>query len=768
MMFYVSELAKEFKVVSFNMKIVLRISLCLALVFGASVKSAFVASDITLIRQLADKFTVTADQQSTFLTKAQGLVATFSSATTDQRQSVISSIEDARFGGTMASIQTQLDTLLATAKATPAGLAGSSSTSGNTSSSGSVAPAVANATYVDRIAALQALIDGFRYKQPTDADRAQVLTVVQSIFNDRADSFSDERQRFAQVLANAQVLLYRTDATIKPQIDAMISQLSVIVPFDIQLTYQKQLYSNFSPLTDIQKKRILKHFQEMTDMTTTLTDVSLNNDFRDLLQFSDVAFFQDDVSAHSQMVGYLTRVKSLDPVFSKSFSDIISTLKTQAPTVAAADISGFVSKVQTVVNMRYGNKSGDEADKVANCTALQDLLNTLILLPPFNASVAQLTLWLGMVKADNLTTKTQTFGARIDAYSTNDFMLKTYDAANRSTFLTALEQLMNDRYGSTDADRASEVYTTNKQKLNRLLTWVTQISWFSDNLTKLNGYLALVAQDPATPPPLGTALSGTTAAVVNSTTATGTFTVVFGSDISNQLTQLEQSLGAINSDNQRELFVLSLYEVVSRKASATTVDVGRMRALAQNARSSLLLGTTYAGFCGFILAGVDKDFDVAMRNQLYVDFVSRISNMTMVVDQIQEYFLSFSLTLVNAVSSLSRAQTDALGTALQQVSWRSVFAPSRINDVKDLYTKLNQSLGNPDAGLAASTATGSTITVDATGATVITGGTVATTPTTVTSTVPASSASTTPPPPTIEQQRAATRALLNARQNSWR
>jgi hypothetical protein len=653
---------RGYNMFAFTMRATLRISVCLGVLGCGFLPAPFSTDDANVVRSLADKFTLTSAQVSQFLPMAQGLVANFSTATNDQKNFVIQAIQDGRFGGTMSAIQTQLDTLIATAKATPAGLASAAGTTpavgysatGQTGSAVGVVTSTAQ-TYLDRIVALQTSLNGFRYQQPSAADKASIFSIIQGIFADRGDSFSDERQRFIQVLSNAQVLLYRGDAAIKPQIDAMITQLGTIVTFDIQLAYQKQLYSNFNPLTEPQKARVLKHFQEMTDMTMTLTDVAMNNEFRELLQFADVKFFQDDAPAHAQMTTLLSKVKVKDPIFSQPFATIILTLNTSAATVPLADIPAFITKVQTLVAMRYGTQVGDDANKAANSTALQNFLNTLMGLSLFSSYVPQLTVLLDTVKSDNV-------GAS-----------------------------------------ASAVVT------------------------------------PA-----------------------GIFNVSFGSEIGTQLTQLEQSLNAINSDNNKELFILSLYDVVGRKSSATTVDVGRMRTLATNAQKSTLLGTTYAGFCNFILGGVNGDFDVTVRNQLYLDFLTRVSNMTNVVDQIQEAFLSFALPLVTAASTLSRSQAEALSAALQTVAWRTVFSSSRINDVKQLVATLNTNLGGASTSTTTTSQTtgGTTITTDATGATVLSG--VTTTPSTTTP------STTTAGVVTRQQQQAASRALLNARTNLWR
>ena len=756
----------------------LRLSIFVVLILSADVSAVFPAADVDLIQQLADKFSVTTEQQNMFLSKAQNLVSQFNLATTDQRSTVITSIEDARYGGTMVSAQPQLDTLLATAKATPAGI---QTTTGTTTPS-ATDPATVQivvATYLDRIASLSSLIDTFRAKKPTESDKSQVLTLINALFADRGESFADERKRFSQIISDAKMLIYRDDAATRSQLDGLVTQLATVVPFDVQLATQKKLYSVFQPLDDKQKARVLKHFQEMASMVSALTDISLNNDFYDLLQFADVAFFRDDLAAHATMSALLAKTTVLDPIFAKSYGEIISTLKAQAPTLSSSDLPDFMKKVEMLVMTRYGNKVGDNINKSTNFVALQDFLNTLINLPPFAFSVDQLSLWLASVKADNLVAPTATFYSRLLTYSDSTFMTQTKDATKRAAFMLDLEKLVNDRYGDglpgtvVSAGSVTGVTrdTTYKALLLRLLSWISMISWFSDSLDKINSYIAMVNQDPAVGPFSLTSTASTSIPTSTTITPVGTFGVVLGGDVSTQLTQLEQSLNAISSDNHRELFILSLYDVVGRKSAATTVDVGRMRALATTARSNVLLGTTYANFCSFILAGVDSDFNIATRNQLYVDFLARVAGMTNPVASVQQAFLRFSTALMSDLSVLSASQRDSLGNSLQQVKFRTFFTAEHVNDVKELYDDLVQRLAATGTSLGqVTTQTTPASNVNSTGAVVLES---ATSIIPVSDAVLPTSGTATPsvvvaPQVTAQQQQQAAAALLNGRMQGWR
>ena len=193
---------------------------------------------------------------------------------------------------------------------------------------------------------------------------------------------------------------------------------------------------------------------------------------------------------------------------------------------------------------------------------------------------------------------------------------------------------------------------------------------------------------------------------------------------------------------------LSLYDVISRRNVATTADVARMKTLATNAATNSLLGATYSGWSSFLLNGASTSFDSNMQNQMYVDYLTRISAMPLVADQVQEYFVTFALALTNAASSLTSTQITAINGAFQQVAMKTTFTQDRIADIQALAMKLSQG----SSGAATNT----------TPATTTTSTTAATTPTPSVTTTPVA------PPPTLDQQRTAARALLNARQNAWR
>ena len=699
----------------------------------------FAVDDAKTIRQLADKFSVTADLQATFLTKAKNVVGLFSAATPAQRNDVISSIEDARFGGTMPSIQADLDSLLATAKATPAGVAGTTTDT----SSAATPETQAVASYLDRISGLVKVLDSYRLKQIAESDRAQVMTLIQGLFNDRGDSFRDERQRLVQVITNAKVLMFRNDATRKTQIDSLISQLSASIPFDVRLTYQKKLYSIFTPLTADQKARFLKHFQEMTLMVPTLTDISLNNDFRDLLEFADVKFFHDDESAHSIIVGLVSKVQALDPIFAQPFGDIITSLKGSAATLSSADLQAFVSQVQTLVSMRYGNKTADLANKNANATALQDFLNYLILLPPFSSYAPQLTMWLGMVKADNVTPTTSKFIDKVEAYLLPDFMVQTNDATKRATFMSDLGLLMSSRYGALPEETTAEGIAQAKQKLKQLLNWMVGISWFSQNLPVINSYLSQIDADPATGVVPGTATpAGTT---TPTSTGTGIFSVSFGMDIPVQLTQLEQSLSGVVNDNQKEMFMLSLFDAIQRKTAASSADVTRMGIILTNARNNTNLGAAFSSYYTFLQAGLNGSFGDDARMQVYQDVLARVAGLTVVAEVVQEKVLDFIQYLVENNTRLSSNQVQQVAANISAIVVKKTFSSGRITDLTDMYTELSMSISGASGSLTSG------------GTTTSSGGSTpaATTPGTTSTYV-------------NEQQREQTRVLLNARALSRR
>lgn len=705
---------------------------CVGVVFAVD----FATVDAQIIRQLADKFSVSNDQQTTFLSKAKSCVALFSAATSAQRDDVIASIQDARYGGTMPNIQADLDSLLATAKATPAGAKAASTD--RSSDSAANPQNVAVMSYLDRIASFAKVLDSYRFKQVGEADKTQVMTLIQGLFDDRADSFADERQRLVQVLANAKVLMFRDDATRKPTIDNFVTQLSAPIPFDIQLTYQKKLYSNFSPLSADQKARVLRHFQEMAQMIPTLTDITLNNDFRDLLQFSDVAFFQDDPSSHSVITGLMSKVQPLDPIFAQSYDAIISSLKTSAPTIGSTDIQTFMGKVQTLVNMRYGNKTADLTNKSANAAALQDFLNYLIMLPPFSASVPQLTMLLGMVKADNIAPASSKFIDQVNAYLSQDFMVQTNDATKRAAFMTNLATLMGSRYGALPEEITADAISQSKQKLKQLLYWMTQISWFSDQVTVLNGYLATIAADPATGPFSSTV---TTPATTDSPTSTGTFLVSFGSDMGMQITQLEQSLAAIVSDNQKEMFMLSLFDVVQRKTATSPTDFNRIGVLITKVLQSPTLGAGFTSYATFLQTGLNGSFDENARIQVYQDVLARVANMSVVAEVVQTKLLDFVQYLVENYTRLTPNQVQVVATNISKIVSQRTFSVANLSEMSDMYTELSMRISGGAGPTAPSTPT----------------------PVTVTSTNPIPSQGY-----VSEQQKEQTRVLLNARALSMR
>jgi|GEM_PF-2379563 len=711
---------------------------CIGVVFAVD----FATADAQVIRQLADKFVVSNDQQATFLSKAKSLVSLFSSATSVQRDDVIASIQDARYGGTMPNVQNDLDSLLATAKATPAGI--KTNSPDGSSQSAANPQNIAVMSYLDRIASFARVLDSYRFKQVSEADKTQVMTLIQGLFDDRADSFADERQRLVQAIGNAKVLIFRDDATRKQALENFASQLFTQVPFDVQLAYQKRLYSNFSPLSADQKARVLRHFQEMAQMIPTLTDITLNNDFRDLLQFSDVAFFQDDPSSHSVITGLMSKVQALDPVFAQSYDAIISSLKASAPTLGSGDIQAFIGKVQTLVNMRYGNKTADLTNKSANAAALQDFLNYLIMLPPFSASVPQLTLWLGMVKADNITPASSKFIDRVNTYLSQDFMVQTNDATKRAAFMTNLATLMSSRYGSLPEELTADGISQAKQKLKQLLYWMTQISWFSDQATVLNGYLATIAADPAT----GPFSSTSTTPADTTTTASGTFLVSFGSEMGMQITQLEQSLSAIVSDNQKEMFMLSLFDVVQRKTAASPTDISRIGALITRARQNVTLGALFSSYCSFLQTGLNGSFDENARIQVYQDALARVANMSVVAEVIQTKLLDFIQYLVENYTRLTPNQVQVVASNISRIVSQRTFNATNLSELSDLYTELSMRISG---GTGSTTSTSSTPTP---------------TPTTQTSSTPGSSDNGTQR--YTEQQKEQARNFFNARAWSMR
>lgn len=676
--------------------------ICLA-IHGVEL-GAFSVEDAKRIRELADRLSLSSDLQQEFLTKSKNIVSLFSGATPSQRDDVITVLEDGRFSGTMPSIQKELDSLLITARATPAGLSESST---NQPSSAGAVQAQGVASFVDRIAGLKSVIDAYLFKTITESDRTQVMALIQGLFDDRAGSFGDERQRLIVVINTAKMRIFRDDATRRGQIDSLISQLSSQVPFDAQLAFQKRLYALLTPLTTDQKARLLRHFQEMVLMVPSVTDIVLNNDFRELLEYCDATFFQEDPNAHSIIMGLLSKVPRLDSIFAQPFGDIITSLRASAPSISSAGLKGFVDNVQTLVSMRYGNKTADLANKNINAVALQDFLNYLIALPPFSSYVVQLTMWLSMVRADNNGPVTVKFIDKVNRYLSVEFMQQTSDQAKRGAFMADLAELMGSRYGQLQEEKTAEAIAFAKQKLKQLLSWIRDISWFRENLTVINSYIAQIDADPATNIVVG---SGATSTVTSPTAVqgNGTFSVSFGADIPTQVRQLEQSLSGAVNDNQKEMFMLALFDVIERKTAATPDDLTRIGALIATARNSANLGAAFGSYFTFLQGGLTGSFSEDLRMDVYRETVARIAGMTIVAENVQEKILEMVQYLVENHTKMSSNQVQQVGANISAIIVKATFSSGRITDLTDMYTELSMRIsGGAATGLPANSSSNS-------------------------------------------------------------
>ncbi|MBM3894513.1 hypothetical protein FJ366_02875 [Candidatus Dependentiae bacterium] len=363
---------------------------------GLWAAGAFNSADVREVRRIADQLAKPSEaMRNTFLSKCQAMVAALKDATPQERVALIASMEDAQFGGLMDEIVSTLKTLIATAKATPAGGSSASGTSASSS--------VPNASsgYLDRIKALNDLIDTFRYKSTvSDAEKDQMSAFFAGLYNDRGESFKDELAQVPALINKAIVLVYRNDSSKIAALTAMRTNFGQAVDFATYLQAQKKLYSVFTPLNKDQATRLLRLFKEMAQLLGAINDAAQIEDFKNLLNHVDVKFFYNDAAMRAELVAIIKAVDQYDPFFIKPYAEIIVALKTSASSVLAADIPGFIDRVKKTVEIRYGTRSGDDAAKSANISSLNDLLTTLLNSSAFSAYTQQITAWSNLVKQD--------------------------------------------------------------------------------------------------------------------------------------------------------------------------------------------------------------------------------------------------------------------------------------------------------------------------------------------------------------------------------
>jgi len=675
------------------------------------VAGSFSSEDLEFVRDIAAKYKKPSDtDRAAYFSKIQKLTTmeSLNDATLLEKQRLYRAIKNGEFGGLMDEIKSQLtksredlEKVLASSTTTTVSQTGVSTTT-------VIVPEAA--TYLDKIASLGKLIESCRSLQTVSDDtKKMVLTFLQGLYDTRGDAFPEEISKIATaddtpatppLLNNANILVFRGDAQYTVVMADLQKNFLVPVDFLTKLIIQRKLRDFYGSLTASQITRILRHFKIMTDMLSTVTDTSLIDEFKELLKFVNTKFFYNDNTSRNVVVGLINTVAQFDPIFLKTYAEIIIKLKTDSLTLAAADIKPFVEKLKKLINNGYGTKPEDIAAKSSNLKSIEDFLTMLLDLPPFADYVVDIAALLSKVKLDaGSVDTTSNFGDSIKALTTSDRILATKDTTARNNFMTAVKSLMDTRYGQSDKDKTDAEVDLNKRKLLQLFNWIVNIPWFvssQPDLDAIKNYIKIVTNDPKNAPFPGVSTVITPATVVPAGPV-GTFNVSFAEDLDAQLAKLEQSLPAVSSDNHRELFILSLYDAAQRKSGATTANINRMKTIINNIRSSALFGTNYLGFCTFLSGYLDNSTDTALRNQAFLDFMSRASTMTLIVDGVQQRFVDFGEILLNAYpTSFSLAQMSTLLQIIRNVTSKTYFKPALLDDATDLESLVSRKIA--DAG----------------------------------------------------------------------
>ncbi len=666
---------------------------------------SFASADVQRVREIADKFKkpLAADRNE-FLTKCGALVAAFKDATPQERASVIESMEYARFGGLMDEITADLKVLIATANATAAG----ASSPGGTSAGQSTSVTNASTGYLDRIKALEQLINTFGSKaitSITDAEKDRVTTLFTQLYNDRGDAFKEEIALIPELLDAAHSLVYGGNKPLPESLAGMKKNLAVPVDFATNLEAQKKLYSFVGTLSKDQSARIMRKIKEMAQLSTTVTDAVQLEDFKSLLKHIDFKFFGSEANLRAELRSTLNSLNQQDPLFLKSYAEILVSLRGMALTLfTSEEINAFMEKVKKTIDMRYGNKPADQAARSTNASALSDFLSLLVDLPPFAAHAPQITVWNSLVKSDGATVTTaQNFIDKIAAISSVDLIVGAKDAQKRTDFMVQVKSLMDSRYGQTDTDKKNISET--RKRLLQFLKWIAIIDWFkssTQDLNQINIYIQAVTKDiesGQTTPISGTlaqqAPASSTTQSSTEATVSGAFNVSFKEDLEAQITKLEQALPVASNANNKELFILSLYDAVQRHSTSTTVHVNRMKALASSLATASNFGSAYEDFGSFLSGFLNNSIDTAVRNRAFLDFVVRVAAMNNSAQQVQQQFIELAHVLLRSYpASVSADQASALNQAVQSVLSRSVFTGANNNLLNELSAELQRKMVN--------------------------------------------------------------------------
>ena len=645
----------------------------LVLSLGTGVSANFNNDDLKELRRFADKFSVSVEQKETFLTKSRALVGSLSLATADQQKELIEILEDARYGGRMDDIITidggdGLESLITSARASSAG-AVSSSSSGSSGGSTVTPSAAGGATFIERIGKLSNDLGQFKFKQSSEVERDSFYKVMEQIVADRGDSFEDERIRLKRLLSNSRHIIFRSDQERQGKVEQELIPKLDDVPFAMRLDRLELLYDRFSALNAQESERVLRHLKELVESVETASAQD-QQDLINLLEFVRVTFFDSDPSAKSKIDAHLKSLASVDPNASLPYLERVSKLIDQARITPPSDTSSFMDIVQDLVEKRYGDTEDEEDQKQESQAKLQELLQLLTELPNFSGQNSQASVLLALVATDSVET-TKNYEDRIEDHE--EQVLSTRDDAERAKFMTSLNTLVAERYGSTQADSVGNQKEKNKARLLRLLKWVRGISWFSAEVSALDAHIATVESGSV----------GSSSSVV-----AGEISYLFDSSIDEQLAKLEGAADNVVSQDNKILFMLSLYNVMQRKGIAKTTEHDRMRALASKGKTSQKFGSDFTNEFDFLLAYMNDDVSNSDSYDFLLVQLKRIADAGVLSAQTQQRFIAIARSLVSQKNLLDSGHVNKLDDALKQADWRGNFRPEYAKAAREITQEL--------------------------------------------------------------------------------
>jgi hypothetical protein len=181
-----------------------------------------------------------------------------------------------------------------------------------------------------------------------------------------------------------------------------------------------------------------------------------------------------------------------------------------------------------------------------------------------------------------------------------------------------------------------------------------------------------------------------------------------------------------------------------------------------------VFGTNYHGFCTFLLGSLDNSTDASSKNQVLLDFMSRVSAMTLIVDRVQEEFIRFAEDLFQSYpTNFNLSQMSTLLVIIKNVTSKTYFKAEHLEKAVDLELEVSQKIVDAGGDVSAATTTTQTTTQTTTPTTPTTQTTTPTTPTTPTTATTPIPVVLTPAQIKAAQDKAA-RDFHKARSNNWR